>query len=104
MQALLDADIPVADLASIKAMGVGAAPLSPDLQRAFEDRYGIPVLLSYGATEFGGPVCTWSLQLHAKWGRRKLGSVGLPLPGLRSASSIRRAGRCSGPIAEAGSK
>ncbi|WP_439485414.1 class I adenylate-forming enzyme family protein [Blastomonas fulva] len=81
MRALLDADIPVADLASIKAMGVGAAPLSPDLQRAFEDRYGIPVLLSYGATEFGGPVCTWSLQLHAKWGRRKLGSVGLPLPG-----------------------
>lgn len=83
MRALLDADIPVADLASIRAMGVGAAPLSPELQRAFEDRYGIPVLLSYGATEFGGPVCAWSLPLHAAWGRRKLGSVGQPLPGAK---------------------
>lgn len=81
MQALLDANIPAADLASIKAMGVGAAPLSPLLQQAFEDRYGIPILLSYGATEFGGPVCAWSPELHAEWGRTKLGSVGLPILG-----------------------
>lgn len=81
MQALLDADIPVADLASIKAMGVGAAPLAPELQRAFEDRYGIPILLSYGATEFGGPVCAWTAELHAEWGRTKLGSVGRPIMG-----------------------
>jgi long-chain acyl-CoA synthetase len=81
MRALLDADIPPDDLCSIKAMGVGAAPLDPALQRAFEDRYGIPILLSYGATEFGGPVCAWSLELHTVWGRSKLGSVGRPILG-----------------------
>lgn len=81
MRALLDADIPPGDLCSIKAMGVGAAPLEPALQRAFEDRYGIPILLSYGATEFGGPVCAWSPELHDQWGRSKLGSVGRPILG-----------------------
>lgn len=81
MRALLDADIPVADLQSLKAMGVGAAPLEPELQRAFEDRYAIPILQSYGATEFGGPVCAWSVDLHAQWGRTKLGSVGQPILG-----------------------
>lgn len=81
MRVLLDANIPAADLCSIKAMGVGAAPLDPALQRAFEDRYGIPILLSYGATEFGGPVCAWSPELHAEWGRSKLGSVGRPILG-----------------------
>ena len=83
MRALLDANIPAADLASIKAMGVGAAPLDTELQRAFEDRYGIPILLSYGATEFGGPVCAWSPELHAEWGRAKIGSVGRPILGAK---------------------
>jgi long-chain acyl-CoA synthetase len=83
MRALLDADIPASDLASIKAMGVGAAPLDIELQREFEDRYGIPILLSYGATEFGGPVCAWSPELHAEWGREKIGSVGRPILGAR---------------------
>ena len=55
-QMLLDANIPPEDLISIKVMATGAAPLDPTVQRAFEDRYGIPILLSYGATEFGGPV------------------------------------------------
>lgn len=83
MRELLDAGIPVADLSSIKAMGIGAAPLSPELQREFQDRYGIPVLLSYGATEFGGPVCAWSLDLHVQWGMAKLGSVGKPILGAK---------------------
>lgn len=81
MRALLDSSIPPADLASLKAMGLGAAPLDPALQRAFEDRYGIPILLSYGATEFGGPVCAWSPELHDGWAKAKLGSVGRPILG-----------------------
>lgn len=80
---ILDAWIPVEDLASIRAMGVGAAPLAPDIHRQFEDRYGIPVLLSYGATEFAGPVAMMTADLHAAWGRTKHGSVGRPLPGVR---------------------
>lgn len=83
MRALLEARIPAEDLASIKAMGLGAAPLDPALQRAFEERYGIPILLSYGATEFGGPVAAMTADLHARFGRQKLGSVGRALPGAR---------------------
>jgi long-chain acyl-CoA synthetase len=80
---LLDADIPAADLASLKAMGAGAAPLDPDVQREFEAKYGIPILLSYGATEFGGPVTAMTLEDRARYGNEKLGSVGKPIPGAR---------------------
>jgi long-chain acyl-CoA synthetase len=81
VQMLLDADIPKADLASIRVLSTGAAPLDPTVQRAFEDRYGIPVLLSYGATEFVGPVTSMTAELHAQWGASKFGSVGRALPG-----------------------
>jgi long-chain acyl-CoA synthetase len=81
VQLILDANIPREDLASIKAMGIGAAPLDPAVQSAFEARYGIPILLSYGATEFAGPVAMMTAELHAMWGKLKLGSVGRALPG-----------------------
>jgi long-chain acyl-CoA synthetase len=81
VQMVLDADIPKADLASIRALGTGAAPLDPTVQRAFETRYGIPILLSYGATEFVGPVAAMTAALHAEWGEQKFGSVGRALPG-----------------------
>ena len=81
VQMLLDANIPREDLSCIRRFGTGAAPLDPAVQRAFEDRYGIPILLSYGATEFGGPVAAMTLDLHAEWGRRKFGSVGRAMPG-----------------------
>jgi long-chain acyl-CoA synthetase len=81
VQMVLDANIPPADLASIRMLGTGAAPLDPTVQRAFEERYGIPILLSYGATEFGGPVTAMTQQLHAEWAKRKPGTVGRPLPG-----------------------
>lgn len=83
VQMVLDADIPRDDLASIRRLGTGAAPLDPDVQRAFESRYGIPILLSYGATEFGGPVTAMTLDLHAEWGAKKFGSVGRALPGAK---------------------
>jgi len=81
MQQLLDANVPREDLASLKSMGSGAAPLDPAVQAAFEDRYGIPVLVSYGATEFGGPVVGMTRELHEEFGRRKLGTVGRAFPG-----------------------
>lgn len=79
---IMDSDIAVADLASIRGMGIGAAPLDPDVQRRFEERFGIPILLSYGATEFAGPVAMMSHELHARWGKAKHGSVGRALPGV----------------------
>jgi acyl-CoA synthetase (AMP-forming)/AMP-acid ligase II len=83
VQMLMDAAIPKEDLSSIRTLSTGAAPLDPTVQRAFEERYGIPVLLSYGATEFVGPVTAMTADLHAKWGASRFGSVGRPLPGAR---------------------
>jgi long-chain acyl-CoA synthetase len=83
VQMVLEAGIPKQDLACIRRFGTGAAPLDPTVQRAFEERYGIPILLSYGATEFGGPVAAMTPELHAQWGRSKFGSVGRALPGAR---------------------
>jgi long-chain acyl-CoA synthetase len=79
VQALLDANIPPEDLASIKFMGIGAAPLDINVQRAFEERYGIPMMLSYGATEFGGPVATMTPADIRTFGFTKRGSVGRAL-------------------------
>jgi acyl-coenzyme A synthetase/AMP-(fatty) acid ligase len=81
MRQLLDAKIPKEDLSSLKSMGSGAAPLEPSVQAAFEDHYGIPVIVSYGATEFGGPVVGMNLALHKEFGRKKLGTVGRKFPG-----------------------
>jgi long-chain acyl-CoA synthetase len=78
VQMVLEADIPKVDLASLRFLTVGAAPLDPSVQRSFEERYGIPILQLYGATEFGGPVTFMSLELHRTWGAQKLGSVGRP--------------------------
>jgi long-chain acyl-CoA synthetase len=81
MAELLERNVPYDHLASLQAMGSGAAPLDPALHRAFEERYGIPILTSYGATEFAGPVAAMTLPLHAQWGEAKRGSVGCALPG-----------------------
>ncbi len=81
VQMVLDANIPAADLACIRYLSTGAAPLDPTAQRAFEERYGIPILLSYGATEFGGPVAAMTAELYPEWGQKKFGTVGRPLPG-----------------------
>ncbi|GAB3113152.1 long-chain fatty acid--CoA ligase [Aestuariicella hydrocarbonica] len=83
MGQLLDANIPRQDLSSLKSMGSGAAPLDPALHKAFEQRYGIPILLSYGATEFGGPVSAMTIESHQCWGDEKFGSVGRAFPGFQ---------------------
>lgn len=83
IQMILDADVPKADLACIQSLGTGAAPLDPGVQQEFESRYNIPILLSYGATEFGGRVTAMTPEMHRVWGQSKLGSVGKPVPGAR---------------------
>ena len=78
---VLDAGVDPADLSSIEVVTSGSAKLDVDLQLAFEQRFGIPVLPSYGATEFAGGVAGWTLPLYREWGERKRGSVGRPQPG-----------------------
>lgn len=90
---VLDADIPREDLASLDYLGAGAAPLDLDIHRAFEAHYGIPILLSYGATEFAGPVCAMTPALWPEWGALKIGSVGRPLPGMQLRVVDRETGR-----------
>lgn len=81
MQTMLDVGIPPERLASLEAWQTGSAPLTPELQKDFETVYGVPVLVAYGATEFGGPVSSWTLDLHREWSDRKRGSVGRAMDG-----------------------
>ena len=83
VQMILDANLPKEDLACIQALGTGAAPLDPTVQRNFEARYGIPILLSYGATEFVGPVSAMTLELFRQYGYAKTLSCGRPMPGAK---------------------
>jgi len=82
-QMVLEAAVPPEDLAGLRSIATGAAPLDPDVHRAFEARYEIPILLSYGATEFAGPVTAMTPELHARWGKTKFGSAGRPIAGAR---------------------
>ena len=81
LRMVYDADIPREELSSLLAVRSGASALPVDLQEAFEDRYGIPILDSYGATEFAGAVAGWTLADHKQFGRSKRGSVGRAQPG-----------------------
>jgi len=80
---ILEARLPREDLASLRYISTGAAPLDVAVQKRFQDTYDIRVLLIYGATEFGGPVAAMTPTLDAEWGDAKLGSSGRPLPGAR---------------------
>jgi acyl-CoA synthetase (AMP-forming)/AMP-acid ligase II len=81
LRMVLEADIDPKDLASIRSVVSGTAPLSPDDADAFMAKYGIPVLGSYAATEFGGGVAGWNLADHRRFWAAKRGSVGRPHAG-----------------------
>jgi long-chain acyl-CoA synthetase len=61
---------------SLRYVICGAAPLSVELLRAFQERFGIRILEGYGLTETG---CIASI--NPFYGARKVGSIGLPLRG-----------------------
>lgn len=54
----------------------GAAPASRELLVGFEERYGFPLIEGYGLSE-----CTCAATCNPLDGVRKVGTVGLPLPG-----------------------
>ncbi|MEY2927288.1 MAG: hypothetical protein RL367_1765, partial [Pseudomonadota bacterium] len=73
---ILDAKVPKADLASLSALISGTAPLSPDIVDEFYATYDIPILANYGATEFAGAICGWTIDdFRALW-TAKRGSAG----------------------------
>ncbi len=76
LRMVLESDIDAEDLRSIRSVVSGTAPLSPDDADAFTARFGIPVLVSYAATEFGGGVAGWNLADYRALWAAKRGSVG----------------------------
>ena len=64
------------DTSSVRFAVCGAAPASVELLEQFESRYGIPIVEGYGLSE--GSCASTANPLS---GKRKAGTVGLPLPG-----------------------
>ena len=81
LRMVLESDLDPAELASLRSVVCGTAPLDPDDADLFWERFGIPVLVSYAATEFGGGVAGWNLADHAAFWKAKRGSVGRAHPG-----------------------
>ena len=76
LRMVLDADLDPDDLRSVRSVVSGTAPLAPEDAEAFLAKYGVPVLVSYAATEFGGGVAGWNLADHQRFWATKRGSVG----------------------------
>lgn len=76
LRMVLDSDMTREDLSSLLAVRCGTAPLDPVTQKAFEDRFQVPVLITYGATEFMGALARWTLNDHKNFIETKRGSVG----------------------------
>lgn len=75
MRMVLDANLPREALAGVEALIAGTAPLSPETKDEWEQHFGIPVLVVYGSTEFGG-VAGWTIRDWRTFGTTKRGSVG----------------------------
>jgi long-chain acyl-CoA synthetase len=82
MKMVLDADLPKEWLSSLRVVRSGSAPLDPRLAEAFEEKYGVPVIVSYGATEFSGALAGLTMADRRQWGTAKRGSVGRAHPGV----------------------
>jgi len=64
------------DLSSLQFGICGAAPLTEETMRNFEETFGIPIVEGYGLTE-----ATCASTLNPRDGVRKVGSIGKALPG-----------------------
>jgi len=100
LRMVLHADLDPEALSSIRSVVCGTAPLDPEDADAFTQRYGIPVLISYGATEFGGGVAGWNLSDHQKFWATKRGSVGRAHPGCELRVVGEQGGAVLGPDEE----
>ena len=83
LRMVLHSDLGPDDLAGVRAVTSGTAPLSPADADAFTEKFKIPVLTSYAATEFGGGVAGWTLADHREHWTSKRGSVGRASLGAR---------------------
>ncbi|SHN39819.1 class I adenylate-forming enzyme family protein [Cryptosporangium aurantiacum] len=82
MRALVEANASAHRLASLQVITCGTDPCPPQLADALFSRYGIRVVLTYGAVEFSGAVAGWTRADHVRWWIRKQGAAGRALPGV----------------------
>ncbi|MBV9509149.1 MAG: long-chain fatty acid--CoA ligase [Caulobacteraceae bacterium] len=80
---VLDTDAPREALSSLKAVRSSTAALDPKVQLEFEQRFGVPILVDFGAAEFIGGVAGWSLPEYRRYGETKRGSVGRARPDIK---------------------
>jgi acyl-[acyl-carrier-protein]-phospholipid O-acyltransferase / long-chain-fatty-acid--[acyl-carrier-protein] ligase len=82
--------------ASLRYVLVGAAKLAPALAQAFEEKFGLPLLEGYGATEMS-PVISVNVPDRERAGVRqtgvRAGSVGQPVPGVAAKVVDRETGQ-----------
>ncbi|MHB8687290.1 MAG: class I adenylate-forming enzyme family protein [Candidatus Dormibacteria bacterium] len=71
---LADPEIDRFDLSSIQLLQCGSAPVPGELMTRIKARFKCDVVETYGLTEAGANVLT------PRWGIKKLGSTGLPVP------------------------
>lgn len=76
LRMVLESDLTRDDLSSLLSITSGTAPLDPADAEAFTERFGVPVLTSYAATEFGGGVAGWNIKDYHQYAATKRGSVG----------------------------
>jgi long-chain acyl-CoA synthetase len=69
------------DTSSVRFAVCGAAPVSAELLRSSESRFGFPIIEGYGLTE-----CTCASTVNPLDGIRKPGTVGVALPGQQVAA------------------
>jgi malonyl-CoA/methylmalonyl-CoA synthetase len=72
---MLQLDFTPGSLASLRMLRCGSAPITEELHRRIEEKFGLPLVVSYGLSE---ATCTSTMNPP---GRRKIGSVGTPLDG-----------------------
>lgn len=82
IHAFLERNIPKERFGGLRAVFGGAGPLAPEVQKAFEDRYGIPIYWGYGCTEIAGTAASWSPALAEQFGASKMGSAGRAIAGV----------------------
>jgi acyl-CoA synthetase (AMP-forming)/AMP-acid ligase II len=97
VRTIYEANVPKEDIASLRAIRSGTAPLDVATRRAFEERYGIPILVNYGATEFAGAVTRWPLDEYQRYRDTKYASVGRACPGFELRVVDRQSGEQLAP-------
>jgi acyl-coenzyme A synthetase/AMP-(fatty) acid ligase len=84
LKMVMQAGIGKEELSSLVAVRTGTAPLDPALADAFMERYAIPILQQYGATEFTGGVAGWTMRDFREHHSGKRGSVGRVQPNIEA--------------------